>query len=264
MSSSANTHLFDEDLNPVIEISSNEDLDILVDIIKDSFSESLTSSAAFKSYSPNHEKYADLICKEIREFGGNTIMNMARREGPSYRKIVYGVAKILGANCNSKQDITEIEHAILSKFLEEAWKNMNDQERQDLVKEIKAPGLVMGKTITAATFQLIFKTGGFTSYQLLVSVANGVARKMIGRGLSFAANATLTRTAGILVGPVGLSLTAALAIIEFAGPSKKVIIPSVVYIAMLRQKHSSKQCHNCERIIVNENAKFCDECGAKL
>ncbi len=41
--------------------------------------------------------------------------------------------------------------------------------------------------------QSLIKIGGFKSYQIAVIVANQVMKVLLGRGLSLAANATLTR-----------------------------------------------------------------------
>lgn len=59
---------------------------------------------------------------------------------------------------------------------------------------------------------------------------------MLGRGLAAAANLTLARTAGTLIGPVGWALTGVWTAIELAGPAYRVTVPYVLHIAYLRQK----------------------------
>ncbi|MCM7155456.1 hypothetical protein M8O35_16530 [Enterobacter roggenkampii] len=47
------------------------------------------------------------------------------------------------------------------------------------------------------------KTSGFAAYQMALVVTNGVAKALLGRGLTVAGNAMLTRTMGAFAGPVG-------------------------------------------------------------
>lgn len=47
--------------------------------------------------------------------------------------------------------------------------------------------------------QSLIKIGGFKSYQIAVIVANQVMKVLLGRGLSLAANATLTRALSLFL-----------------------------------------------------------------
>ena len=99
-----NTTVFDENLNPVLELSDNEDLEPLVKYLKQKFSEQLTNTDAYIKHYPEHEKYADLIAKELRDMGGNSFANTFRREGPEYHEIVCDVADKLKAPYNKNKD----------------------------------------------------------------------------------------------------------------------------------------------------------------
>ena len=57
----SNTSIFDKNLNPVLEVADNNDLDTLVDYLKKKFSENLTIHDSYKTHSPNHTEYADII-----------------------------------------------------------------------------------------------------------------------------------------------------------------------------------------------------------
>jgi len=93
------------------------------------------------------------------------------------------------------------------------------------------PEVLMG------TFQAIFRAGGFKSYQLTLVVVNGVMKALLGRGLSFAGNAALTRTMSILTGPIGWAITGIWTAVDIAGPAYRVTIPAVIQVAVLRQKY---------------------------
>lgn len=60
---------------------------------------------------------------------------------------------------------------------------------------------------------------------------------LIGRGLSIAGNAALTRTMTILTGPIGWAITGLWTAIDIAGPAFRVTIPAVIQIAYLRRKY---------------------------
>lgn len=268
-----NTTEFDQDLNPILEIADDSDLQPLVEYLQQKYSEGLTSSEAYKLYAPNHNAYADLIAKEIREMGGNSIANTLRifkgdsytSKGPSYYEVVCDVANKLKAPYNKKQNIEEIEDSILATVLSSALEKMTSEEKEELLKSLgdKAGSINLGGLSSAALITL-FRAGGFYSYQLTVIIANQVARTILGTGLTFATNATLTRVMSIVAGPIGLAVTGVWTAIDLAGPSFKVTIPSVIHIAMLRKKYNSINCPKCDAMITNYTAKFCSECGHQI
>lgn len=259
-----NTDIFDKDLNPILEMASNEDLEPLVGYIKEKFSEDLTLHDAYKSHYPNHSEYADLIAKEIRDMGGNSFANVFRGAGPEYHEIVCDVAKKLKAPFNKDKNIADIEDAILETILTKALDKMTDDEKAVLMKSMEGNKGISKGMISTAAFIAIFRAGGFYSYQLTLIIANQIAYMILGRGLMFATNATLARTMAVLTGPIGWAITGIWAAIDIAGPSYKVTIPSVVHIAMLRKKLNALTCTECNIIIPDTTVKFCPECGHKL
>lgn len=88
----------------------------------------------------------------------------------------------------------------------------------------------------AAAFQVVFQAGGFKSYQLTLIVVNAVMKALMGRGLAFAANATLARSMAILTGPIGWAITAAWTVIDVGGAAYRVTIPAVIQVAFLRSR----------------------------
>ena len=146
---------------------------------------------------------------------------------------------------------------------------MSEAEREALIDECKGSGKAWTSGASAMALQLAFRHGGFQSYQLLVNVVNWVVKQAIGvglvnTGLSLATNAMLTRTASIIAGPIGLAFTSLITAVQIAGPSYKVTMPSVVYIAYLRRVQEAGHCGKCGANFVGGNTKFCSECGAKL
>jgi len=261
---SKNTDIFDRDLNPVLEIATSEELAVLVEYQQKKFSESLTASKPYKMYAPDHNKYADLIASELRDFGGNTLLNVYRGEGPPWYEVTCDVAKKVKAPIKKGQPIEAIENSILSTILEEAWEKMSKDERKQLLDSLDIPHKAASVGAAAGLFQTIFKAGGYNSYELAIMVASQFATKVLGRELSFAANVALTRWASILTGPLAMAITSIWTIADLAGPSYQVTIPSVIHVSLLRKKYSSIYCMNCEATLVDSSFKFCPECGREL
>jgi len=259
-----NTEVFDKDLNPVLEIASDEDLSTLVEYLKQKFSETLTVADAYKNHYPEHSKYADLIAKEIREMGGNSFANVLRSEGPSYHEIVCDVASKLKAPYNKNKSVEDIENSILETILTQTLEKMSEDEREELLKEMGGKaGLGKGGFSTAA-FIAIFRAGGFKSYQLTLIIANQIARMILGHGLRLGTNAALMRVASVLSGPVGWVIAGLWTAIDIAGPSYKVTIPCVIHVAMLRRKLNALTCGKCSTTLPDTTMKFCPECGEKI
>ena len=258
-----NTHVYDLDLNPVLEKASNEELGVIHDIVVQKMSEMLSIEPVYKQHYPDHAHYADLLAKEVRDFGGNTFVNMFRGEGPTYHEVVCDVAEALRAPFSRDQDITVIESSIMATILARALEEMTDEEKRAVLDATGRANKAFLGPAAVTVLQSIFRSGGFASYQLMLIVVNGVLKQTIGRGLSFAANAALTKAMSALVGPIGLAVSILLTLAQIAGPSFKVTIPCVVYVAMLRAGQRAVKCNECGALL-DDSLKFCSECGASL
>ena len=140
-------------------------------------------------------------------------------------------------NYNNDSSVEKIENNLLMKTLTEAIENMSPEELKELAQ---ATGVKNTSGITpeamVSVFQAVFRAGGFKSYQLTLIIVNAVMKALIGRGLSFAGNAALTRTMAILTGPIGWVITGLWTAVDIAGPAYRVTIPAVIQAAVLRQK----------------------------
>jgi uncharacterized protein YaaW (UPF0174 family) len=233
----------DDDLIPLIRKCNNDDLDPLVSYItqKGWISSELDITDTFKKHNPDHRVYADEIAAEIQKYGGNTIPTHLGRHGKGvlYKKIVCDVGKRLKVNFNKKRETEFIEQQIMLKILENAWEKMTDEERMVLLDGLgeKYKSMPIPKHFPMPVVQSLIQLGGFYPYKLAVIVANAIARALLGRGLSLAAGAALTRWIAIFAGPIGWAVTGIWTILDVARPAYRVTIPCVLHIAMLRQKY---------------------------
>lgn len=269
----------DMDLDSVLERADAGELDTLVEYLKLKLSEDLTNNEKYKEHAPDHTKYTDIIANEIRKFGGNTFVNLYRGEGVPYFELVEDVAKQLKAKFNENHDIETIENRILEKIITDVFEKMTEEEKKEfgeeldnVFKKMKEDG-VFGEyasiqfptgPISLVVIIAIFRAGGFLSYQLTVIIANIIARTVLGAGLSFATNATLTKLASIMFGPIGMALAGIWLLIDIAGPSYKTTIPCVIHIAMLRKKYFNVTCSKCKSFFTDTNIKFCPNCGNEI
>lgn len=237
----------DEDLN-FLQYCDNDDLGILVDYITkgknggERLTEFLTLSENYKKYYPNHKKYWREIAEEIQKYGGNTFANIVRLgDGVYYRDILIKVCKKMEVSFNSSSETEEIERKLIEKLLKDSLKDMSEEELKKFLKELNISTTNFTKQGIIMAIQAIIRQGGFKSYQILVIVANSVAKSLLGRGLSFTMNATLTKTMSILIGPIGLILTALWTMVDIAGPAYRVIIPVCIQVAYMRSKSKYKK-----------------------
>lgn len=197
----------------------------------------------------------ELLASEILQFGGNTLSNLYRSARQavgsgslldkilpsagatiSYEEIVRDVASRMKVAVKKEDGVEELEGAIIRKVLEEALAKMDDAEKGQVMSEISGKDYsALNSGVTLATIAA-GSLGGFATYRMAVIVANAVARTLTGTGLRFASNAALTRTLGVVLGPVGWVVTGLWTLADLASPAYRVTVPCVIQIAYMRQK----------------------------
>ena len=210
------------DLIVVLQKSSNEDLEPLVEILKKPITKALSTYKGYQKYHPDHGKYVEDIAHCIRLKACNTIANISRKEGPEYTKIVQKVANKLKADWQDGNSVEEVERKIVIRIFEKAHDKMNRAKRKELMEAFEKAG------ISGADW-----TSGFP---VAAIIAQAGVRIFAYR---FAAM-TITRTLGLLTGPLGWTVTGLWTAISLAGPAYRITIPCVCYVAYLRLKIKSQ------------------------
>jgi len=232
----------DSDLSFLKNVSSS-DLDVLVEVlIKDKdgdarLTEELTMHDRYKSHSPSHNQYWDLIAAEIQCFGGNSFATMLRGgEGVVYKEVLTDACDKMKVNYNKNASVETIEMNLLMKILTDSMENMKPEELKQIVEDLGLNTTNYSAQAVTAALQGAIKFSGFAAYQVALIVANAVAKALLGHGLKLATNAALTRSMAIFAGPIGWALTGLWALIDIAGPAYRVTIPVVIQVAFLRAK----------------------------
>lgn len=191
-----------------------------------------TLDVSDKQLLPASRKVADYV----REVGSNDFATFFRGEGVQYDEVVLDVGKKLKAKVRSNYSAEKNEEEILWKIFEGALEKMSEKEKRELFKSMgmKERDYPTGAA-SAIVGQLIANYSGFAIYKTSLIVANMVSRALLGQGLAFAANATLTRSIGVMLGPIGWIASGLWLAIDLAGPAYRKTVPAVIHIAMLRQ-----------------------------
>ena len=223
----------------------SEDLnDLVYCLIKDKdgsdrLTEELTMNEKYKRYQPDHHQYWQEIAAEIQCFGANSFVTIFRGgKGVLYKEVLTDVCDKLKVNYNKNSSAEKIENNLLMKIIVDALEKMSPEELRKLAQDV---GLKNTDGITAEAltgiFQAAFVAGGFMSYQITLIVVNAVLKILIGRGLTVAGNAALTRVMAAFTGPIGWIVTGLWTAVDIAGPAYRVTIPAVIQIAALRKKY---------------------------
>lgn len=210
------------------------------------WTEELTTREEYKANYPDHKKYWHLVAAELQGFGANTFATILRGgKGVLYKEVLTDVCDKLKVNYNSNSSTELIEQNLMSKIVEDAVQKMSAEEVRQMAEEAGVANFAaLSKDAALAAFLAIFRAGGFKSYQILVIVVNATLKALIGRGLSFAGTATMTRTAAVLTGPVGWVITGLWTAFDIASPAYRVTIPAVIQVVALRQKVASDKAMN--------------------
>ena len=200
--------------------------------------EELTATAVYKQHHPDHHQYWELIAAEVQCFGANSFATIFRGgKGVPYKEVLTDVCDKMKVNYNKNASVDVIEQNLLMKILKDSLEKMSSTEIRQLAESL---GVKNFNAITPEAlvggFQTIFRMGGFKSYQLTLIIVNAVMKAMIGRGLTLAGNAALTRVAAVMTGPIGWVITGLWTAVDLAGAAYRVTIPAVIQIAFLRQK----------------------------
>lgn len=224
-----------------------------------------------------------MISEEIRRFGGNTLMNFFRGgRGVSYKEVLCDVAAHTDAHYSRSNSCSEIEQAILLRFLEKSLKSMSQSDVEKILRELNVDSVagIPGPAAIAA-LQVAIRSSGFAAYKLAAIIAQSTAKALLGRGLAFTTTAPLMRGISVFAGPIGWAITGIWTAFDLASPAYRVTVPCIVQIAYIRQKTALERmeaqaysgttvdegsvslylCKACGAE-VSAKAKFCSECGS--
>lgn len=220
----------DEALVQLLLNADKGDIDLLIDYVTNTgkFGFSMSDSVKAVLQDAKHQDIPDeetlrLLVRELQHFGGNTFVNLFRRNGVSYSEIVDDVASHLKMKVLAAASVEEKEALIIDCVFTSSWKKMSDDERRQILR---------GMGISASVSLDI------PVWQKAALVANGLAQTTAGKVLPLIAGLGIGRVLGVLTGPVGLAITGLYTAYDISSPAFRVTLPCVVQIAWIRLKNS--------------------------
>lgn len=226
----------------------NEDLKTLVDIMthdKDGnvrFTEELTITEAYlQCYPHNLRNMWRNIADELQHFGGNTIVNVCRREGVSYRTILEDVCMKMKVYFSDFDETEVLEKSLLKKLCSDVVNKMSDAELREMCDSLEIPTKSPKKYMIAAAIQMAIRRGGAMLAHITIYISRMITEVVLGRGAMIVGANFLNKAFGFFTGPVGWLIAAGWAIYDLASPAYRVTVPCVVQIACMRmQLNNSK------------------------
>ncbi|EKN6263219.1 hypothetical protein ACMU9U_003073 [Yersinia enterocolitica] len=220
----------DEALVQLLLNADKGDINLLIDYItntgKFGFSMSDSVKAVLqdaKLHDVPDDETMRLLVRELQHFGGNTFVNLFRRNGVSYSEIVDDVASHLKIKVPAVASVEEKETLIIDCVFTLSWQKMSDDERSQILHDMDI----------SASVSLDIPV-----WQKAALVANGLAQTTAGKVLPLIAGLGIGRVLGVLTGPVGLAITGLYAAYDISNPAFRVTLPCVVQIAWIRLKNS--------------------------
>ena len=259
----------DDDLEFLSKVEDKELADLVNCLIYDKdnekrFAETLSFSEEYKKYGEKYSCYVLRITEELKLFGGNTIANLFRLgRGVSYKEIVQDVAKEMKIKFDSKDSVENIENKLILKSFEETWRNFTLEEQKKFISEIGFSENDLKSQGITAIAQLCLRMGGLNTYKLTLIVVNTLTKAILGRGLTLAGNTVIAKSISMFVGPVGWAFTGVWTFVDMASPAKRVTIPAVFYIALLRKQIKFREEMLEFKFIPVINSKTLVNCDSK-
>jgi len=223
---------YDEGLE-FIQYSSNEELNFLVDLYRSEakLTESITSETEYKRYSPNHHRYWKLIVAELQFFGGNTLSNTARGYGVLYKQIICDVCDKVLISYDRNADVSQIEKVLIFECIKRSIEHMDLSEYQTFKEEFNFTQIEKINVIREIKKRFLTDKAFFKKIiEVLIASLVKLRFKHVAK---FALPFVVNKTAAF---PVSIALS----LKTISDPAFRITLPSVIYIAYLREQHKER------------------------
>jgi len=159
----------------------------------------------------------------------------------TFDEMCVDVAKQLKFGKLTKQQVScwDLLDQVIKGMLEKMIREMTPDQKEQFAKALFSDekireafdkgGYKGGKFAAGSLLTVVRTTFGFAPYPFTLIVVNQVARILLGRGLSLAANVVVVRTVSFILGPVGWLLLI-WGINDLLGTNYKKVIPATLYI----------------------------------
>ncbi len=231
----------DEPLLALLLAAEPDDVCLLVDYITDAGRGRISLAGTVKEFlhQAREDKAFDkdvltLLVHELRMFGGNSITNLFRSGGVTYKEIATDVLSHVGGKSTDSDDLGTIELKVLQRLLDKAWNKMSKEARAQFAEKFGESDAANPFSFTHFLNRMGFGHAATLDVTSFVSASLGA--NLLGAGAVLGAELLMGRLAGLALGPIGVALGAGLAGYSLASPAFRITLPCVVQIAYIRQK----------------------------
>lgn len=196
-----------------------QDLELLADLITDNGKGRVALDSAVKAIILKHreqgtlQSISEVLEAEIRAFGGNSLANLFRSEGVSYKELAIDVARKLSGKPSSDDDIFAIEEIIIKQAV--------DKYAPERAEALTAGSIALPVLLGQIVLGLAEASG-----TVVGSVTAGGTAGVIG--------AVAGRVGALAVPAVAAGATG-FAAFQAMGPAYRITIPSVLQVAKMRR-----------------------------
>jgi uncharacterized protein YaaW (UPF0174 family) len=201
----------------------------------------ILSDKRFIALRGSEEKWSkswQLVVGELQHFGGDTIVNLVRRKGVPYRKILRDTCKRMEVKFEKQKKTWEIESKLIEHFTNNLWVKMSKAEKHEALKSMNQgnfnPEEFDWSDMPSSAFST--KASAVAWYAWAASAAKAAFAPAVFSRAAIAGASTLIaqRGATMFLGPAA---AVALTIPAFSGTAFRVTVPATIQIAYMRKKY---------------------------
>lgn len=224
--------------------ASNDDLLVLCDIVtkeKDGTfrtTETLSSTRSYhRNYPDNIKKILPALIHEFRLFGGNSLLNFFRDEGPEYSEILRDVVCRCNVLVNNAIPSDEfVEQSFLNQLLKKTLDDCSNRELKQIMRELNLTICQFKREQAILILKSEWERRSDQGFLLMASVVSNILSQLTNQVTKPMTGLTQLQLASIILGPATWLISLLACVLGTAGPAYSVTIPAVILIAYIRQK----------------------------
>lgn len=197
---------------------------------------------------------AGRVLAELEAYGGNSIANLFRDGGVPYAEVAHDTAAMLnptfgGRTVPSQKDVAGCEALVLWRMevsqddLDLLCGAVQQQAMSDALKRATATAVGVA-AVEAAAFQSAKRIGAVAGERAAARLAGEVAVETAAQAGKQVAKGVAVEVAQQVAARLLLAfnvIMVAWLVVDLAGPARRVTIPGVTYVALLRKLHRAAQ-----------------------
>lgn len=242
----------DEELFELLRLADHTDLAALVQFITDDGAGRLALSGVVREVllkAKDEQSFLDgelrLLIRELQLFGGNSLRNVARGGGVTYRQIAADVLNHISGEVSAEDaSVTQVELKVLAAIVSRLWSEADVSGRRAISESLGIPANEVAPDLSRLLDVVL---QGNAAAVNAASLAHGFEKLSLRRVVDSVSSQVTTTLRKPSLGLLAAAATRALPIAaaattagwgaqQIAGEAYRITLPCVVRIASIRQK----------------------------